>query len=272
MRFSRAKVGLLTLSSAGLLMASVLPIVHLDQKTLDTYNEYVEKFDKEVANPYYDTGRMWMDSRSCCTKSTASLTTPMVEARMNGEIAGGSIHHFSGAMHIPGGTIEDVRHVMEDYANYAKIYKGDLSRAKGTLQPDSTPTDEHYQAEITITQNTIWMSVAYNSVYDTHYIRFSPDRWASTSYTISSREWHDPKNESAGLYPDRDDHGLLWRANTYWLVRKNGDGIDIQADSISLSRPIPTGFGWWGTKRSKDAVSKMLLDMKAAVDAIHHKS
>ena len=39
--------------------------------------------------------------------------------------------------------------------------------------------------------------------------------------------------------------------------------------SMTLSRPIPAGFGWWGAKRTREAVEKMLRDMKAAVEALH---
>ena len=273
MRLLRVAVCLLGASCASLLSASLLPILHLDPKTLQAYQDYVAKFDKETAAPYYESGRMWMDTSGCCSKGSSELTaTPLVEPRYNAEIPGGSVHHFSGVLHISGGTIEDVRHIMEDYPNYSKYYKGDLSRATATPQPDSTPADEHFRAEITITQSTVWMSVTYNTIYDTHYRRLSPDRWISRSATISSQEWRDPKNEAAGLYADGEDHGLLWRANTYWFVRTSGDGIDVEADSISLSRPVPTGFGWWGVKRSKDAVSKMLLDMKAAIAAQHRVS
>jgi len=270
MRFFRVTVCLIIASS--LLFGSLLPILHLDPKTLQTYQDYVAKFDREVAAPYSESGRMWADGRSCCSKGTFELKTPLVEPRFNAEIPGGSIHHFSGVIHLSGATIEDVRHIMEDYPNYPKYYPADLSRANGVLQPDSTPADEHFRAEITLTQVTAWMSVTYNCTYDTHYRRIAPDRWASHSTSISTREWRDPRNEAAGLYADSEDHGLLWRANTYWFVRTSGDGIDVEADSLSLSRPVPTGFGWWGTKRSKDAVSKMLTDMKTAVEAMHHKS
>jgi hypothetical protein len=73
---------------------------------------------------------------------------------------------------------------------------------------------------------------------------------------------------SRGYYPEGEDHGFLWRTNTFWFVRERDGGIDVELDSMTLSRPIPTGFGWWGTKRTRDAVDKMLRDMKAAVDAL----
>jgi hypothetical protein len=122
MRFSRVAVCLLAISCASLLSASLLPILRLDPKTLQDYEDYVARFDKETAAPFYESGRMWMDSRGCCAKSTADLKAPLLEPRYNAEIPGGSVHHFSGILHISGATIEDVRHVMVDYPNYPKYY------------------------------------------------------------------------------------------------------------------------------------------------------
>lgn len=39
---------------------------------------------------------------------------------------------------------------------------------------------------------------------------------------------------------------------------------------MTLSRPVPTGFGWWGTRRTRDAVDKMMKDLRNAVESIHH--
>ena len=43
----------------------------------------------------------------------------------------------------------------------------------------------------------------------------------------------------------------------------------MELDSITVSRPVPTGFAWWGTKRTHDAVDKILRDMKTALAALH---
>ena len=59
---------------------------------------------------------------------------------------------------------------------------------------------------------------------------------------------------------------LIWTG--YWFVRKRNGGLDMELDSMTLSRPVPTGFAWWGTKRTHDAVEKMLRDTKAAIESL----
>ncbi len=252
------------------LHASILPTVHLDSQALQAFANYVAQFERNVATPYAQSGKMWIDDSSCCLRNGAfAAGKPVVEPRENTDVAGGSIHHFSGAMHIQGGSIDNVRHIMEDYPNYPKYFKPDVGKASGILDPGARPGDEHYTANLSLIQSTLWMAVSYDCVYDAHYRLLDPRRWESVSAATSVREWRDPKDVSQGYYPEGDDHGFLWRTNTFWFVRENNGGVDVELDSMTLSRPIPTGFAWWGTRRTRDAVDKMLRDMKAAVEALH---
>jgi hypothetical protein len=41
-----------------------------------------------------------------------------------------------------------------------------------------------------------------------------------------------------------DDHGYLWRLNTYCAFEGHPEGTYEQCESISLSRGVPFGFGW----------------------------
>jgi hypothetical protein len=249
------------------LCASILPTFHMDPATLQTFRNYVSQFERNVAAPYVQSGKMWIDADSHNRAFAGGKA--VVEPRENTDIAGGSIHHFSGVIHVAGGTIADVRHIMQDYTNYPTYFKGDVARGGGTVEPDSTPADEHYTSHITLTQSTLAVTVTYDCVYDTHYRLLDPHHWTSQSAALSIREWQNPKDASRGYYPEGDDHGFLWRTNTFWFIRENNGGIDVQLDSMSLSRPIPTGFAWFGSRRTREAVDKMLRDMKAAVEALH---
>src|ERR1022692_2632483 len=120
--------------------ASILPTFHLDPATLQTFQTYVAQFERNVAAPYVQNGKMWIDGDSHNRAFAAGKT--VVEPRENTDIAGGSIHHFSGAIPVAGGTIADVRHIMQDYPNYPKYFKGDVARGSATLEPDTTPADE----------------------------------------------------------------------------------------------------------------------------------
>ncbi len=42
----------------------------------------------------------------------------------------------------------------------------------------------------------------------------------------------------------KDNHGFLWRLNSYWRFYQADGGVYIQCNAISLTRDIPVGLGW----------------------------
>jgi hypothetical protein len=210
-----------------------------------------------------------MDDSNCC-RAALPHGKSVIQPRLNADVANGSIHHFSGAMHLDGATIEDVRQIMEDYPDYPKNFPPDVTKGSGEKQPDSTPADEHFVSQLTLESPTWVMNAGFDCTYDTHYRRIDENRWVSSSSTLHTHELREMNNPAKGYFPEGDDHGFLWRSSTYWLVRRSGNGIDLEVDSMTISRPIPTGFGWWGTKRTQSAVDNMLHGMRTATENLHH--
>jgi hypothetical protein len=264
--FSAALAVSVIVCSAAVQAASILPLAHLDVPTLKIFQNYIADFEKTDLAPFNASGKLWIDGECCMKKATFDSGKNVVEPRENKDVGSGSIHHFTGTLHIRGGTIEAVRRVMQDYPDYPRYFGPDVTLGAGEIMPDSNPADEHYHSKLTLTESTLWINVEYHTVYDTHYLRLDPDRWVSRSASMSIKELIDPVNAARGYYPEGDDHGFLWRTNTYWFVRQSKGGIDLEANSITLSRQSPMGFVWWGTKRTREAVDKMLQDIKSAIE------
>jgi len=266
MRISPAKLGLSLALGVATLEAAVIPMAHLDASAVAIFQDYTAKFEQRVSASFAASGKLWIDDSG--KRNDYEAGKPIVEARENADIKNGSIHHFSGAIRVPGAKIEHVRRIMQDYSNYANYFKPDVAKGSGASQPDSTPDDEHFQSNLFLTESTLWIDVAYDAKYDTHYRRLDASRWTARSTTMSLRELLDAKKLDGSAYPEGEDHGFLWRSNTYWYARERNGGLDLQVDSMSLSRTPPFGTGWWGTRRTKDAVDKMLRDTKAAIEAV----
>ncbi len=250
---------------AGAAHAGVIPISHLDPASVAVFQNYTAKFEQQVSEAFAATGKIWIDDNHSGDRRDFDAGKPVVDARENRDYKSASIHYYSGAIRIPGATIEQIRRVIKDFGNYPNYFRPGVARGSGTAQPDSTPEDEHYQTRLFLTESTMGIDVAYDARYDCHYRRIAPGRWTSRATTMSIRELKDPKNLDGALYPEGDDHGFLWRTNTYWYARERDGGLDLELDSISLSRTSPLGLGWVGNRRAHDAVEKMLRDMKAAI-------
>ncbi len=44
--------------------------------------------------------------------------------------------------------------------------------------------------------------------------------------------------------PGGEDHGFLWRLNTYWTYEERDGGLYLQIEAVSLTRSIPHGLAW----------------------------
>lgn len=250
------------------MQASVLPMAHLESATLAAFQSYTARFEQQVSSAFSSSGKLWIDDDHSSRHRDFDAGKPVVEARENQDVANGSIHHYSGTIRVPGARIEQINRVMSDYPNYPNYFKPDIAKGSGVLQADSTPEESHFRTRLFITESTLWLDVAYDAQYDSHYRKLDDTRWVARSTTLSIKELLDAKKLDGGAYPEGQDHGFLWRSNTYWFARERDGGLDLQVDSMTLSRPTPVGFGWWGNKRTHDAVDKMLRDTKAAIESV----
>jgi hypothetical protein len=75
------------------------------------------------------------------------------------------------------------------------------------------------------------MTLIYDSDYDVRYAFPAPDRMEIVS-------------RSTRIVQSGNDHGFLWRLNSYWRFQQAGGGVYAQCRAISLSRGIPFGFAW----------------------------
>ena len=71
------------------------------------------------------------------------------------------------------------------------------------------------------------VSVTYDSEHEVRYVRRSAS--LATSRSVATRI----------AEHDGDDHGFLWRLNSYWQYRQVGRDVVVDVLSVSLSRDVP---------------------------------
>ena len=83
-------------------------------------------------------------------------------------------------------------------------------------------------------------------VYDTeHEVRFrmvGPGRAVSSSIATRIVEVEDAGTADERSLPAGDDHGFLWRLNSYWRYQQVDGGVLVELESLTLSRDIPSVF------------------------------
>jgi hypothetical protein len=178
---------------------------------------------------------------------------------------GGMIHHWTGAVFIPGAKLEDVLGVLEDYDRHSVYYAPDVERSKVESREG-----EHFRAFLRFRRHKV-ITVVLNSEHEVQYFHDGPGKAHSRSSAVRIAEV-----ENAGKKDERektpgDDDGFMWRMETWWRMEERDGGVYVQSEVASLTRDIPTGLGWmikpFVTDIPKESLTFTLEATRKAVQA-----
>jgi hypothetical protein len=150
------------------------------------------------------------------------------------QLPGALIHDWRGTAFAPGATAADFERVLRDFAAYPREFAPQVLQAHVLAS-----RGDHAQVVLRVRQKHV-LTVVLDTAYDVTYARLD-----SRHGTIASRSTHVAEIGADG-HPlsTSDEHGYLWRMNTYWSYEERNGGVYMQLESVSLTRSIPTGLGW----------------------------
>jgi hypothetical protein len=154
------------------------------------------------------------------------------------ELPGALLHDWRGAAFVSGATAADFERVMENFSAYPHYYAPQVVRA-----PVLAAQGGHFQVLMRVRQQHV-ITVVMDTTYDVTFARLDAEHGYSISRSTRIDEIASPGTRSEHALSSRDNHGFLWRMNTYWSFEQQDGGLFIQVESVSLTRSIPTGLGW----------------------------
>jgi hypothetical protein len=154
------------------------------------------------------------------------------------DVPDGLIHHWVGTVFVPGATVDQAVTLLQDYDRHAAIYRPAVARSK-TLSRNG----DVFRVSLRFFMKKV-ITVVMNSEHDAHFTRPSRDRAYSRIYSTRIAEVENPDTAQEREKPVAHDGGYLWRLYSYWRFLERDGGVYVQCESISLTRGIPTGFGW----------------------------
>ncbi len=127
---------------------------------------------------------------------------------------------------------------MKDFDAYPRRFAPQVVRARVVTQQG-----DRLQASMRVRQKHV-ITVVMDTSYDVSFGRLD----AQHGYSVS-RSTRISEIDAAGTAKERalsasEEHGFLWRLNTYWSYEERDGGLYMQVESVSLTRSIPTGLGW----------------------------
>jgi hypothetical protein len=144
----------------------------------------------------------------------------------------GMIHHWCGSIFIPGVDLKSVLARVENPVSEG-IKQEDVMRS------EVLERGEGYLKLFLKLQRSKIVTVVYNTEHDIRYQHRAGGRAWSSSKASKIAEVVNPNSPSEREKPEGQDHGFLWRLNSYWRYEQVGDGVIVECESISLSRSIP---------------------------------
>ena len=153
-------------------------------------------------------------------------------------LPGAMLHHWRGTAFAAGATAADFERVMKDFNGYPRYFSPQVLQARVLTQKD-----DRLEAVMRVRQRHV-ITVVMDTTYDVTFGRLDERR----GYSIS-RSTRIAEIDSAGTGRERElrsdeEHGFLWRLNTYWSYEERDGGLYLQIESVSLTRSIPHGLGW----------------------------
>ena len=154
------------------------------------------------------------------------IVIEQVKPVVAGDLAGAMLHHWRGTAFAPGAHAGDFERILRDFNTYPEYFAPQVTQAAVI-----SANGDHVSVEMRVKQRHV-MTVEMELTCDVAFGRF--DELRRYSISRSSRI-----TELGG-----EDHGFLWRLNTYWNYEERDGGVYLQIETVSMSRSVPKGLGW----------------------------
>jgi len=231
------------------LISTPLLAADLKPQTLDAFRRYESiteaRIAKQVSDPrvflYINT--LPPAERSgvyASLKSGGIYIAPLTTLDASGrviEAPHGLIHHWVGAVFIPGVTMAATLKVVQDYDHkqddYPEVVRSRLLHRE----------DNHFQAYMRLQEHRV-ITVTLDAEFDVTYTERDERHWFATSRSTRVRQVQDAGQPGERDLPEGDGGGFLWQLDSYWHYVEQDGGVYVELEAVSLTRDVPAGLGW----------------------------
>jgi hypothetical protein len=227
------------------LFIATVSAADLQPKTIAAFDRYVKATEARMAS---DRAFLWADSLPAGPQREVlenlrkgGLVIERLKTTAAGaptDIPDGLVHHWLGAVFVPGVHVDDAVRLLQDYDRHADIYKPSVAASR-LLSREG----DRFRVYLRFYTKKV-IAVVVNTENTAEFQRPARDRASSRIVSTRIAEVESPGTPEEREKPVGRDGGYLWRLNTYWRLQERDGGTYVQCESISLTRGIPTGFGW----------------------------
>ncbi|MGD0546650.1 MAG: hypothetical protein ABR991_02340 [Terracidiphilus sp.] len=234
LRLTAALCGLLILAAPGGAMAEA------PAAAVTVFNTYVSALEARLARQHRSQNGFLapLDAPGEARLRRGELIVEKLTPATSADLPGAMLHHWRGTAFVPGATAADFERLMKDFNAYPRHYAPQVLTAKVLAQQG-----DHFLATMRVRQKHV-LTVVMDTSYDITFLRLDVRHGYSLSRSTRIAEIGSPGTHSERALNSSEEHGFLWRLNTYWSYEERDGGVTVQIESVSLTRSIPRGLGW----------------------------
>jgi hypothetical protein len=154
------------------------------------------------------------------------------------DLPGAMLHHWRGTAFAPRAKAADFERLMKNFNAYPRHYAPQVLQAKVL-----TEQGDRVQAVMRVRQRHV-ITVVMDTAYDIAFGRLDARDGYSASRSTRISEIDAPGTRAEHALSASEEHGFLWRLNTYWSYEERDGGLYMQIESVSLTRSIPNVLRW----------------------------
>lgn len=153
-------------------------------------------------------------------------------------VPGAMLHVWRGTAFVPFATVAGFQSLMQDIRAYPRIFAPQVLAARVTSRQG-----DNFEATLRIVQRHV-LTVVIDTRYNIRYRQLDAQHGYSLSRSNRVEEIAATGTSHEHALTPGEDHGFLWRQNTYWTYAERDGGLYLQVESVSLTRSVPPGLGW----------------------------
>jgi hypothetical protein len=232
---------------AALALPQELVTAELKPASIRAFDSYIRThesaFQRKLAQ-----GEFLRTDESASRRSSVRAGTAAIDLRPGRIVKTGDalIHDWTGAVFVPGVTLDKAVSFVRNYANHKNVYKPEVIDSRVLRN-----SGNDYSIFLKLVKHKV-ITVTLNTEHDVRYFPLDAMRLHSRSYSTRIAEIKDAGKPGERELPAGKDHGFLWRLYSYWRFQERDGGVYIESDAISLTRDIPFGLGWLITPIIRD--------------------
>lgn len=148
------------------------------------------------------------------------------------------VHHWRGAIFLPGVSLDQVIAISQAYAEYPRIFKPIQA---ATVLPAS---GDGFHVLFRMKSSAGGLSATLDLRTRIQWVRVDEGHAYVVSASEQIREVANAGRPSEHLLPEGHDSGYLWRAASMTRFVAGDGGVWMVMETVGLSRPFPPLLGW----------------------------